>query len=187
MQISQGNMRAVPTFPSFGPTTQTLETPAASSWFNASNQIVGWTYDGRGNVQAVAGMNRSFVYDGENRQTTATINGVATTYSYDGDGHRVVKNSAGTITTFVNDAFGHLVAEYGGFNSDTATSYLTTDHLGSTRLVTGTGALVKKCYDYLPFGEEIPRGTLGRGTCYPAAPGADGVSSPPKKEMPRRD
>jgi RHS repeat-associated protein len=41
--------------------------------------------------------------------------------------------------------------------------------------------VVKKCYDYLPFGEEIPAGTLGRGSCYPAAPGADGVKFTGKK------
>src|SRR5262249_21626314 len=35
-------------------------------------------------------------------------------------------------------------------------SYLTTDHLGSTRVVTDGNGGVKSRHDYLPFGEEIP-------------------------------
>jgi hypothetical protein len=38
--------------------------------------------------------------------------------------------------TFVYDAFGNLAAEYGGPVGPTGTQYLTSDHLGSTRLVT---------------------------------------------------
>jgi RHS repeat-associated protein len=45
------------------------------------------------------------------------------------------------------------------------TSYLTTDHLGSTRVVTGTNPTqpVKARYDYLPFGEELGA-TIGQRT-----------------------
>jgi RHS repeat-associated protein len=35
------------------------------------------------------------------------------------------------------------------------TQWLTTDHLGSTRLVTDQSGNVAKTFDYLPFGEEI--------------------------------
>ncbi|HYM01279.1 MAG TPA: RHS repeat-associated core domain-containing protein, partial [Blastocatellia bacterium] len=35
------------------------------------------------------------------------------------------------------------------------TSYLTTDHLGSTRVVTDQNGAVESRHDYLPFGEEI--------------------------------
>jgi RHS repeat-associated protein len=54
---------------------------------------------------------------------------------------------------------------------------LTADHLGSTRLVTDGNGVVKKCFDYLPYGEEIPNGYAGRtASCfgpmatYPASP-----------------
>jgi hypothetical protein len=50
-------------------------------------------------------------------------------------------------------------------------SYLTTDHLGSTRVVTDGSAVVKARHDYLPFGEEIETSVGGRSgvTGYAAA------------------
>ncbi|MEK6288885.1 MAG: RHS repeat-associated core domain-containing protein, partial [Acidobacteriota bacterium] len=51
---------------------------------------------------------------------------------------------------------GQLIAEYtSGTPSGGGTSYLTSDHLGSTRVVTDSTGGVKARYDYLPFGEEI--------------------------------
>jgi hypothetical protein len=41
---------------------------------------------------------------------------------------------------------------------------LTTDHLGSTRVVTDSGRVLKARHDYLPFGEELPSGVGGRTT-----------------------
>src|SRR5437773_10226957 len=46
-----------------------------------------------------------------------------------------MKNVGGAITTYVYDAQGQLAAEYGAA-TDSGTSYLTADHLGSTRLAT---------------------------------------------------
>jgi RHS repeat-associated protein len=54
---------------------------------------------------------------------------------------------------------GQLIAEYGGAATNGGTSYLTTDHLGSTRVVTNSTAGAVARHDYLPFGEEIPAGT----------------------------
>jgi YD repeat-containing protein len=149
-----------------------LETPVASSWYDGNNRIVGWGYDGSGNVQSVYGMSRGFVYDGENRQTSATVNGSATSYAYDGEGRRVTKTAGGETTTYMYDAMGQLAAEYTtGTPAGSGTQYLATDHLGSTRLVMDqTGAAVR-CYDYRPFGEEVGSGTDGRGSCF----GADAV------------
>jgi len=137
------------------------QTPALSSWFLASNRINGWTYDEMGNVLGVGGMERTFVYDAENRQVQATINGRVSTYTYDGDGRRVIQTTPGpdtqTYTTrYVYDAAGQLAQEYSGAPpADTGVGYLTVDHLGSTRLVTDATGGVKRRYDYLPFGEEL--------------------------------
>ena len=89
-------------------------------------------------------------------------------YFYDGDGKRVKRvvgsGSTAVTTIMVYNALGQLVAEY----SDQAplgsggTSYLTSDHLGSTRVVTDSSGAVKKRYDYLPFGEEIAASIGGR-------------------------
>ena len=66
---------------------------------------------------------------------------------------------------YLYDAQGRLAAEYGAW-TDSGTSYLTADHLGSTRLVTDASGAVKKCYDYFPFGEDIAVGTGGRSGCF---------------------
>lgn len=47
------------------------------------------------------------------------------------------------------------MAEYGGTEPDTATHYVTTDHLGSTRVVTDRNKAIVMCRDYLPFGDEL--------------------------------
>jgi RHS repeat-associated protein len=96
-----------------------------------------------------------------------SFNGATTHYVYDGDGKRVMKwDSTGTIV-YVYDALGQLAAEYTTTApQNNGISYLTTDHLGSTRVVSGKDgqgvATVKARYDYLPFGEEMPTGLGGR-------------------------
>jgi RHS repeat-associated protein len=140
------------------------------SAFNASNnRLIASGYDFAGN-QTVDAQNRTFTYDAENRQIT--FNGTAGQYFYDGDGRRVKKIDGTGTTVFVYNAGGQLIAEY---HSDPVppasggggTSYLTSDHLGSTRVVTKADGTVKARYDYLPFGEELGSGigsrTVGMG------------------------
>ena len=106
-------------------------------------------------------------YDAENRLISSTISGATTQYGYDGDGRRVTKTQGSQTTTYVYDAMGQLVAEYGGVSTGTGTQYVTTDMLGSTRLVTDASGNPVACYDYLPFGEQIASGTNGRtASCY---------------------
>jgi YD repeat-containing protein len=100
-------------------------------------------------------MSRTFAYDAENRQKTATVNGVTETYTYDGEGRRVSKTNPSGTTVYVYDGQGELAVEYAPTAPASGTQYLIADALGTTRLVTGpTGAQVE-CHDYLPFGEEI--------------------------------
>src|ERR1700682_1919624 len=74
---------------------------------------------------------------------------------------------------------GQLAAEY-GVPTDSGTTYLTADHLGSTRLLTNSSGAVKKRYDYFPFGEDI-QANLGRSTedygsgMYPSPPGVQAL------------
>jgi RHS repeat-associated protein len=142
--------------------TLTAETPTGASWYLSNNRISGWGYDSAGNITSVSSMQRTFTYDAENRQTSATINSASATYGYDGQGQRVTKTAGGVTTVYVYDAQGDLVEEIGGTNSDTGPLYLTVDALGSTRLVTDGNGAQHLCYDYLPFGQEIPAGTDGR-------------------------
>ena len=121
-------------------------------------------YDNAGNLTSdpTTPMN-GIVYDAENRQTQYTKSGQATNYYYDGNGHRVKKIDSSGTTVFVYNVQGQLIAEYAsGSPSGSRTSYLTSDHLGSTRAVTDSNGLVKARHDYLPFGEEIQAGIGGR-------------------------
>ncbi len=162
---------------SYMPSPQLTPQSASSTDFTAFDQSTNRLsqtkfpnvlYDGAGNLtrDIVAS---TFSYDGENRQVTSSVGGTTASYFYDGDGRRV-KKVVGTVTTvFVYNVAGQLIAEYttdpvppaagGG-----GTSYLTADHLGSTRVVTGSDGTVKARYDYLPFGEEIAAGIGNRST-----------------------
>jgi RHS repeat-associated protein len=118
-------------------------------------------YDNAGNLTSDFN-GHTFAYDAENKQTTYD-NGQAT-YSYDGDGRRVKKVSGSVTTIYVYDAVGQLVAEYSTSSSQSpgGTSYLTSDNLGTPRVITDQSGAVKSRHDYLPFGEEIAIGVGGR-------------------------
>src|SRR5437868_2097676 len=62
------------------------------------------------------------------------------------------------------------------------TPYTTSDHLGSPRVVTNSGASVISRHDYMPFGEELGAGVGGRttGMGYPEVPMVYARSSPPR-------
>ncbi|MEK6303428.1 MAG: RHS repeat-associated core domain-containing protein [Acidobacteriota bacterium] len=157
-------------------------TPTDLSAFNQGNNriaLAGFGYDSAGNVTSdPTTAANAMLYDAENRQISYTKAGVTTSYSYDGDGRRVKKvdSTPGTII-FVYNAGGQLIAEY---HSDPVppptggggTSYLTSDHLGSTRVVTKSDGTVKARYDYMPFGEELASG-IGQRTTGLGYSGAD--------------
>ncbi|MFY9556729.1 MAG: hypothetical protein WAV47_18615, partial [Blastocatellia bacterium] len=143
----------------------TSSNPSVDVATNRINQT-GFVYDAAGNLKQEATGN-SHDYDAENRQTK--FNNGAVTYTYDGDGHRVKKVVIGSTTTttlFVYNVLGQLIAEYTDPTPSTSsgTSYLTTDHLGSTRVVTRADGTVRARYDYLPFGEEIASAVANRSS-----------------------
>jgi RHS repeat-associated protein len=121
-----------------------------------------YEFDASGNMTKDALGNRS-VYDIENHQTEYYYSTNAgsipdATYFYDGDGKRIKKVVGTETTVFVYDTGGKLTAEYTlgvTANPSPQTNYLTTDTLGSTRLVTNGAGQVVARHDYLPFGDEI--------------------------------
>lgn len=143
------------------------QTPQALNAFNTStNQIQtpGTIYDASGN-QTNDGHGGSYSYDAENYMTSCTVNSVSSSYAYDGNEGRVIKTvGSASPTILVYDIQGRLVAEYGGptSGSNAGTSYLTTDQLLSTRVVTNQSGVVIARHDYLPFGSEIQSGFGGR-------------------------
>jgi RHS repeat-associated protein len=155
-----GNRTTLTNTGSEGVSLPTQSTPGVTS---GTNRLVGFSYDNSGNVLS-DGAGGSFVYDAENRQTSAGTS----SYSYDGDGLRVRKVVNGVTNIFVYDALQRLVAEYASPDQQPqgggGTSFLTSDHLGSTRLVTDASGSVKSRHDYLPFGEELSSGIGSRTT-----------------------
>jgi RHS repeat-associated protein len=132
------------------------------SYDPASNHILGanWGYTARGEISGDPS-GRTFAYDAEGHlKQTMGANGT-TVYSYDAQGQRVRKDTAGGSTVYIYDAFGNLGAEYSTVpqSASCQTCYLTPDHLGSTRVVTGPTGQPMARHDYEPFGGEISFGT----------------------------
>ena len=116
-----------------------------------------YLYDAAGNL-TIGREGQTYTFDAENRMTS--FNGGAgqggATYSYDGDGRRIKKAVGSVTVVFVYDAMGQLLAEYGnGPAEGGGTSYLTSDYLGTPRVITDANGAVKARHDYHPFGEEI--------------------------------
>jgi RHS repeat-associated protein len=114
-------------------------------------------YDSFGNN--VSGPNgQPLVYDVEGR-VAGTPDG-SIRYEYDGEGHRVRQVVNGVETVFVYDGLGRLAAEYGPPPAGTpGLNYVTSDLLGSVRLVTSESAQLVSRHDYAPFGEELTNAT----------------------------
>jgi YD repeat-containing protein len=132
-------------------------TPTANV-FNSNNQIVATNYDAKGNQTGDAGY--TFTYDAESRLIQSSSGGsTLATYGYDADGRRVTKTAGGVTTTYVYDVSGEVAAEYASGTASTecpaATCYVMTDHLGSTRMLTGASGNQLALFDYAPFGEEL--------------------------------
>jgi RHS repeat-associated protein len=150
-------------------TPNVLSLPANPTISQTNNRFTAgqnYGYDGAGNLTSdPATSTNGIVYDAENRQTQYTKTAQPTNYYYyDGDGRRVKKIDNTGTTVFVYNAGGQLIAEYiSGTPSGGGTSYLTSDHLGSTRVVMKSDGSVAR-YDYLPFGEEISSTIGGRGS-----------------------
>jgi RHS repeat-associated protein len=123
---------------------------------------VDYDYDANGAlVKDFSG--QRFVYDAENHQKEFfyASNQTSTpdvTYEYDGEGRRVKKIAGSEMTIFVYDAGGLLVAEYSTTvvpEAQANVSYLTTDHLGSPRIITDQNGAVISRKDFTAFGEAV--------------------------------
>ena len=140
---------------------------------NSQNQATGYDYDDAGNMTKepeAGGTFKKYSYDSDNRikqakRLSGTNEVVIGDYIYDGDGKRVKTVVGAATTIYVYNIVGQLVAEYTDVLPETSgTSFITSDALGSTRLVTGSNKEVKERHDYLPFGEEIPAGYSARSS-----------------------
>ncbi|HQU84818.1 MAG TPA: hypothetical protein PKY59_16895 [Pyrinomonadaceae bacterium] len=129
------------------------------------DNVSDYVYDKAGNL-TVDAQNQRFIFDAENRMkeffhSTNQTNTPDAVYQYDGDGKRVKKVSGNNLTIFVYNSSGQLIAEYATQTaSNPQVSYLTQDHLGSPRIITGNNGEVVSRHDYMAFGADIAE-TLG--------------------------
>lgn len=153
--------RAVNSTSSYIP-TPALTPQTLSSFTSSTNRWSGLIYDAVGNV--TSDQIRAFGFDAENRQTTEFMTGMGTsTYAYDGSGHRIQKTSGSVSTVYVYDAFDRVSAEYSNqTQTASTTNFVTSDHLGSVRVVTDGVAATVSRHDFLPFGEEVGESIGGR-------------------------
>ncbi len=147
--------------------------PTVNPANNRFNSGQGYTYDLSGNtISDAAG--RTYIYDAENKQKQVknSANQTIGTYYFDGDGKRIKKVTASKTVTFVYDAGGKLVAEYSTLTPQATpvTRYLTSDHLGSPRIITGSNGAVLSRRDFMPYGEEafigVGNRAVGHGYTY---------------------
>jgi len=148
----------------------------------------GYSYDGSGNLTNDTA--HSYTFDAENK--IIKVDGVSA-YVYDGEGQRVRKLVSENLR-FIYGIDGQQIAEFSGANgilnkeyiygasglvatieplavNMNGTRYTTSDHLGSPRVVTNSGAGVVSRHDYMPFGEELFNGGRTVGMGYGAADG----------------
>ena len=158
-----------------GSCQQAICNPAVSTANNRLAPGQNYVYDAAGSVTRDA-VGERFGYDAESHQKEffSPSNQTTTpdaTYQYDGEGRRVKKVVGNEVTIFVYDASGQLAAEYSTTVTPTSqakVSYLTTDHLGSPRVITDQYGRVSSRKDFAAFGDEIATpqrvsGTNGNG------------------------
>ena len=136
---------------------QITQTPSVDPTSNRFTAGQGFEYDTNGNL-VTDNQGRQFTFNGDNKQTQVTdsANNTLGLYSYDGAGARVKKVSGAESTIFVYNAAGKLVAEYATQTPASPTiSYLTSDALGSPRVITDNNGDLRSRRDFRPFGEDL--------------------------------
>ncbi len=123
-------------------------------------------YDNNGNMNNSAG--KSLMWDYRDRLTSTNLAGATSTYTYDDKYERVKTVENGITTYYPNDLYvkmgatttkniyggGMLLASIEGGQVATTTSYIHTDHLSATNVVTNATAAVQQTLDYYPYGQE---------------------------------
>ncbi|MGA3093249.1 MAG: RHS repeat-associated core domain-containing protein, partial [Terriglobales bacterium] len=159
------------TLDQWGNLTAQTQTAGTCYGFQATpttnNQLVGYQYDAAGNMTYDG--SHYYTYDAENR-IVQVDSGSTASYVYNENGKRARKNTGGGFTEYFYGSDGKVSNDYNGTwavqyvyaGSDLVaeytngtTEFVHTDHLGSTRLVTGVNQALLDNMDYLPFGKQV--------------------------------
>jgi len=131
------------------------------------DSTVAYTYDNNGNLTSNG--TSTYTWDYNNRLTQAVGNNSTSTYTYNPWGQRVKQTVATTSlastyyptkfyntdgTTPVKHIFAGdmLIATVTGTGTTSTVSYIHTDHLGGTSVVTDSSGATKELTDYYPYG-----------------------------------
>lgn len=163
-------------------------TPTQSRSYDAADQVVGWTYDGAGNLTNDGG--QTYTWDPLGRLLGVTRGGVSPAYSYTGDGHLLSEASGTATTRSVLDTEGGLVERLGAVTTtgsattsarysrglggelsreaggSAAQTWYLADRPGSVRAEYGSAAASSLRVDYDPFGQPEAGTGLGSPTDY---------------------
>ncbi len=169
--------------------------PSFNTATNRFSSGQGYTYDANGSLTVDAtGQQYTLDAENRQTVLKDGLGNNLAEYTYDGEGKRVRKLiwSSGVVTHFVYDAGGTLIEEwtttpapegtkdkpsvsttsyvYAGSRlisteTGSGTTYVTVDHLGSTRVTTDGGGNVTSRKDFMAFGEEAitPERNVGVG------------------------
>lgn len=147
--------------------------PNGPSWYLVNNQVTNrlnsTVYDAGGYEAqlTVANGGTNAFFDAEGRLVQVVLGAVAATYVYDAEDRRVKRtDSGGNATYYVYNAEGQVMAEYAAAPSASGTQYVSTDFLGSMRMLQDSLGNCIMRLDYAPYGAIVPRSGQD---CYTAA------------------
>ena len=154
----------------------TVQSTNSYSYAAQSNRLqtvnsLSQTYDANGNMieRNVTGTVWTQTFDGENRLVAVSNQQSAFSFAYDGDGNRVKQvYPDGTFTIYIAGLYEATYSSTGtlldtklyyafagkvvAMRDNSVLYYLHTDHLGSTRVVTGSTGQAVSLNAYYPFG-----------------------------------
>src|SRR5690606_26175097 len=130
---------------------------------NTSVGSSSYTFDLFGNLSQ--DLDRTYVFDWNNRLRSVTKNTQTTTYDYDEEGIRIRKATPSETTLFIDkytelrgsDVVRHIYADdklIGSVDELNNITYNHTDHLGSSNVKTDSSGNVAKRIEYVPFGSK---------------------------------
>jgi RHS repeat-associated protein len=133
-----------------------------------------YTYDNNGNL--LNDGSRTFTYDTENRLTSVVSGAVTTTFEYNGDGDRYAQTVNGVTTDYVLDPVGlaqvlmettsgqskHYLPGLAQYDATNGWQYVTSDRVGSVRLLVKPNGEVALSQSFDPFGNVLGRTGAGQ-------------------------
>jgi RHS repeat-associated protein len=133
---------------------------ADAAFYNSSltgTQIKRNQLHGRAHIPAA-----TYAYDGDGLRTRKTVNGVSTTYTWDMTApipQLLQETTNGNTTSYIYGTGGLPIEQ---ITPNGTVLYYSQDQIGSTRLLTDNGTVVKATYTYDPYGN-ITASAVGAG------------------------